>query len=36
VDAQASDEKKAVVQTAARPSVNTSGQVVGTIIDTQA
>jgi hypothetical protein len=36
VDAQVTDEKKAVVQAATRPSVNTNGQVVGTIIDTQA
>lgn len=36
VDAQKIDEKKAVVQTPPRPSVNTSGQIVGSIIDTQA
>ena len=36
VDANVADEKKAVVQNTARPSVNTSGQVVGSLIDTQA
>lgn len=36
VDAQVADEKKAVVPTVTRPSVNTSGQIVGSIIDTQA
>lgn len=36
VDAKKAEEKTPVVQTVARPSVNTSGQVVGSIIDTQA
>lgn len=36
VDAKVADEKKTVVQNTTRPTVNTSGQVVGSIIDTQA
>lgn len=36
IDSQKVDEKKAVVQAASRPSVNASGQIVGSVIDTQA